>query len=53
MKGWKVTGIYDAVQMTSKIFPSPDPFADIDPLFEEEDECVCAEATNLGSSHKL
>ena len=50
MEGWKVTGIYDAIQMTSKNLPSLDPFADIDPLFEEEDECVYAESTNLGSS---
>ena len=50
MKGWKVTGIYDAVQMTSTNLRSLDPFADIDPLFEKEDECVYAEATNLGSS---
>ena len=46
MKGWKDTGIYDAVQMTSKTLPSLDPFADIDPLFEKEDECVYAETTN-------
>ena len=34
LKGWQVSGIYDAVQMTSVNLPSLDPFSDIDPLAE-------------------
>ena len=35
IKGWKVSGIYDAVNMTSANLPSLDPFADIDPLLND------------------
>ena len=38
MKGWVVSGIYDAVQMTSKGLSDLDPFADIDPLHDVQDE---------------
>ena len=38
MKGWVVSGIYDAVQMTSEGLPDLDPFADIDPLHDVQDE---------------
>ena len=38
MKGWMVTGIYDAVQMTLKNLPTLDPFNDIDPLFNENEQ---------------
>ena len=38
MKGWVVSGIYDAVQMTSEGLPDLDPFADVDPLHDVQDE---------------
>ena len=31
IKGWKVSGIYDAVNMSSANLPSLEPFVDIDP----------------------
>ena len=41
LKGWQVSGIYDAVQMTSSNLPTLDPFADIDPLESNEEEPDC------------
>ena len=38
MKGLVVSGIYDAVQMTSGGLPGLDPFVDIDPLHDVQDE---------------
>ena len=35
IKGWKVSGIYDAVNMSSANLPCLDPFADIDPLLND------------------
>ena len=37
IKGWKVTGIFDAINMTLSKLPSLDPFADIDPLMDDNE----------------
>ena len=34
LKGWKVSGILDAVQKKLNKVPSLDPFNDVDPLFD-------------------
>ena len=46
LKGWQVTGIGDAIKMTSKNLPTLDPFDDIDPLCieNEVEEVVNAQA---------
>ena len=38
VRGWKVSGIHDAVNMTSVNLPNFDPFVNIVPLFSEKDE---------------
>ena len=35
IKGWKASGIYGAVNMSSANLPSLDPFSDIDPLLND------------------
>ncbi len=50
LKGWVVTGITDAIDMTSANLPSLDPFADIDPLNIEPEKDPLTECMPAMSS---